>query len=822
MQVETPRFVHPPSISTMVVVAAAYCVTGRLGLLLAIPPGYATAIWPPSGIALAVVLLCGYRVVPGIILGSFLVNMWVAFDATTVAAMLQSVVLATSISLGAALQATVGAVMIRRCVGFPCPLDQEKDVGLFLFLGGPISCLVNATIGVSSLWIGGVLPGAMALFSWWTWWVGDSLGVLIVTPLVLIWTAEPRQGWRRRRIALAVPLGVVFTVTTVFFIYTSGWDRDRIQLAFAQQASSLGHTLANSFEGYLEVLHAIESFYASSREVDAHEFRAFVQGDLSRHVGIQALEWIPLVPDAERARYEAAMRQAGYQDFQITQREAQGQMARAARRDAYFPVTYVEPYETNKLALGFDLASNPARLEALRQARDTGEPVATARITLVQETGRQFGFLIFLPIYRNGLPHTTVEERRRNLHGFTLGVFRIGDIVESSLHLFDQKGIELALYDQMAPAGQRVLYGRQGWAQKEAGTATAAVDKENPVGMQWETTLTFAGREWLLRFTPTLDYLTARQTWQPWAVMAGGLLFTGMLGAFLLVVTGRTTSIEQLVTERTAELSRANTALEHEITERKQAEAALTRQARELFQANAELERSNKELDDFAYIASHDLKEPLRGIHNYSTFLLEDYADKLDDEGRDKLTTLTRLTQRMETLINSLLYYSRVGRVDLAIDDIDLNTMVAEVIDSLAIPLQEAGVETRFPAPLPTMRCDQVRVGEVFRNLITNAMKYNDKPQKWIEIGCIEDLQHGTPPVLYVRDNGIGIREKHHEAIFRIFKRLHGRDKYHGGTGAGLTIVKKIIERHGGHIWVESVHGDGTTFYFTLNDKEEA
>ena len=575
MQVEPPRFVHPPSIGAMLLVAAAYCVTGRLGLLLAISPGYATAVWPPSGIALAAVLLCGYRVVPGIVLGSFLVNLWTSFDATTIAAMLQSVVLASSISLGAALQAIVGAGLIRRCVGFPCPLDQEKDVGLFLLLGGPISCLVNATIGVSSLWIGGVIPGALTLFSWWTWWVGDSLGVLIVTPLVLIWTAEPRQVWRRRRIALAVPLGVAFTVTTVFFVYTSGWERDRIQLAFERQASSLGHTLANSFDGYLEVLHALESFYASSREVDEHEFRTFVQGDLARHVGIQALEWIPRVPDAERARYAEAMRRAGYPDFQITEREAQGQMVRAARRDAYFPVTYVEPYEMNKLALGFDLASNPARLEALRQARDTGEPVATARITLVQETGRQFGFLIFLPIYHNGLPHTTVEERRQNLQGFALGVFRIGDMVESSLHRFDQQGIALALSDQTAPEDQRVLYGRHGWAPQAAGTATDAGDKANPVGIHWETTHTFAGRHWLLRFTPTLAYLTARQTWQPWAVMAGGLLFTGMLGAFLLVVTGRTASIERLVTERTAALSRANTALEHEITERKQTESAL-------------------------------------------------------------------------------------------------------------------------------------------------------------------------------------------------------------------------------------------------------
>jgi PAS domain S-box-containing protein len=267
-----------------------------------------------------------------------------------------------------------------------------------------------------------------------------------------------------------------------------------------------------------------------------------------------------------------------------------------------------------------------------------------------------------------------------------------------------------------------------------------------------------------------------------------------------------------------------------DITERKRMEMQLRRQTQELIQANRELTDSNKELDDFAYIASHDLKEPLRGLNNYAVFLLEDYGKAFDDEGRAKLETLPRLAQRMEALIDSLLHYSRVGRVDLAFGEADLGQIVAEVCESLAISLQEAGIEIRIPTPLPTIWCDNARVGEIFRNLITNAMKYNDKPQKWIEIGvgaAADGRGPGTtnggaaPPALasrvfYVRDNGIGIREKHHEAVFRIFKRLHGRDKYQGGTGAGLTIVKKIVERHGGRIWLASTPGEGSTFYFTL------
>jgi len=243
----------------------------------------------------------------------------------------------------------------------------------------------------------------------------------------------------------------------------------------------------------------------------------------------------------------------------------------------------------------------------------------------------------------------------------------------------------------------------------------------------------------------------------------------------------------------------------------------MEKRTRELEEIKRELEQSNKELDDFAYIASHDLKEPLRGIHNYSKFLIEDYADKLDDEAQRKLHTLTRLTTRLETLIGSLLHFSRLGRVDLAIEETDLDAVVDEVIDSMHIRLQEEHVELRRPAALPSIRCDRSRIGEVFRNLVSNAMKYNDKPEPWIEIGWEDE----TPdPVFYVRDNGIGIKEKHQERVFQMFKRLHGREAYGGGTGAGLCIVSKLVEKHGGRIWLDSTPSEGTTFRFTLPGRD--
>ncbi|KST69556.1 ATP-binding protein [Mastigocoleus testarum] len=249
--------------------------------------------------------------------------------------------------------------------------------------------------------------------------------------------------------------------------------------------------------------------------------------------------------------------------------------------------------------------------------------------------------------------------------------------------------------------------------------------------------------------------------------------------------------------------------------------------ADELAKVNLELERSNDELDSFAYIASHDLKEPLRGIHNYSSFLMEDYEDVLDEEGISKLQTLIRLTQRMEDFIDSLLHFSRLGRAELSLQKTDLNELLDGVIDLIRVSQPETSLEISVPRRLPNISCDRIQINELLVNLISNAVKYNKNSCKQVEIGFIDTVEQLDPSlrqnmqfhdrvVLYVKDNGIGIPQKHYENIFRIFKRLHGKKAYGGGTGAGLTIAKKIIERHNGEIWLESEVGVGTTFFFTL------
>jgi len=250
--------------------------------------------------------------------------------------------------------------------------------------------------------------------------------------------------------------------------------------------------------------------------------------------------------------------------------------------------------------------------------------------------------------------------------------------------------------------------------------------------------------------------------------------------------------------------------------------------AERLADLNADLTRSNEELDAFAYVASHDLKEPLRGMHKYAHQLLEDATGR-DEEHKKKLDGLLRLTVRMDSLLDSLLHFSRVGRATLQTEETDLNEVVNESIEMVDARRADGPTEIAVPRALPHARCDRVRCREIFVNLLSNALKYNDKPQKRVAVGFIapgETRPPGAPDssadvtIFYVKDNGIGIPARHFDQVFKMFKRLHGRDEYGGGTGAGLTIVQKLVELHHGRVWLDSTPGEGSTFYFTLSGGE--
>jgi PAS domain S-box-containing protein len=254
-------------------------------------------------------------------------------------------------------------------------------------------------------------------------------------------------------------------------------------------------------------------------------------------------------------------------------------------------------------------------------------------------------------------------------------------------------------------------------------------------------------------------------------------------------------------------------AIARNVSERKQAEQKQAQLIQELERTNQEVEKVNQELKDFAYIVSHDLKAPLRGIKTLAEWISADYADKLGDNGKEQMDLLAGRVDRMHNLIDGILQYSRIGHVEEEKVMVNLNELVTEVIDLIAPP---ENITITIENELPTVECEQTRIMQVFQNLLSNAVKYMDKPKGRIKVGCIEEDGFWK---FSVADNGRGIEKKHYEKIFQLFQTLAPRDEFES-TGIGLTVTKKIVELYNGRIWVESEPGQGSTFFFTLPKQE--
>jgi signal transduction histidine kinase/CHASE1-domain containing sensor protein len=554
---------------SVLTLAVTYGIAGHLGRLLALPPGYATVLWPSSGLALGWVLIGGARVWPGIWLGSFLVNIGTAFHATDTPALLTSAAIPSAIGMGAAVQALVGASLIHRWVGFPNTLTRAKEIAALLVLGGPFSCLISATVGVTVLAISGQIPWKMYFIQWGVWWVGNTFGVLITAPLVLSWLPEARSIWRLRRISVALPLLVLVALALFVgvFGYTWAQERERLRALFEHDAEAVRYAIQNRLDESLRVLHVLGNFYSSISDMGGQTFHTFVQGLLPTHPGLRVLAWNPHAAGLQEMA-ETTVPGEESPDSQISTENAPGKLVQLAQLPEDMLLISVEPGMGNERRLGFDARSILWYSEELQQARDSGRPVVTSRLMLAQDSGPQFGLLVFVPSYGPGLLHTTAEERRQNLRGYVIGVFWIDDLVEAALQGLWRQGMVLRIEDEVAPAGQRLLYESRGQAAERAGWASDGGLWGKPAGMRWEATVKLAGHPWKLNITPTTEYLGALQSLRPWVMLGGGLLFTSLLGAFLLIITGRAVRIEQLMVERTAQLE-ASRRLEAEAGQRR-------------------------------------------------------------------------------------------------------------------------------------------------------------------------------------------------------------------------------------------------------------
>ncbi len=624
------------------------------------------------------------------------------------------------------------------------------------------------------------------------------------------------QTFVRKYWSIILTIIIGLGLSGIGFAFIRNWEQEKIKIEFEGLAKSKALAIEREVERSLEVLLSMRSFYDSSEEVSREEFRQFVNSALSRLESIQGLEWIPRVTAAEREEYEARAKADGYSNFQFKVRNEKGEMVTSGERDEYFPIYYLEPSSKNEEAIGFDLASNWERLNALEQARDSGKPIATAPIRLLlDEEEDEYGFLILLPIYQKQIVNNSPEDRRQNLLGFVSGAFRVRNLVEKTLiHLTDVSDpINIYIYDKLSASTAKLMYLMPGSTSLgkdpiKNGKVEALSNFEGRAQTQdfyAIETVNLPDREWLVIFTPTPEFLAARKFFNSWEVLAGGFLFTGAIAFYLYSNIDRTTKIEQLVGERTNELYQTNKKLESA------RDTALD---------------ATRAKSDFLATMSHEIRTPMNGVIGMTSLLLN---TELNLQQKDFVETIRTSGDLLLTIINDILDFSKIesGKLELEQQPLLVRSSVEEVLDLLAPKAREKGLELAYyiePSVPKGVIADVTRIRQVLMNLLSNAIKFTATGEVVVTVKA-KEIEIENEETIYqiefsVRDTGIGIPPEKQERLFQAFSQVDASiTRQYGGTGLGLVISKRLSELMGGKMWVETEVNKGSTFYFTIQAK---
>ncbi len=757
--------------------ALAYLLSAKLGLMLAVPPGYATPVFPASGIALAAVLIFGYRIWPGVFVGSFALNYWIGANPDSAAMAWTVMPLAIGIGLGAALQAIAGAYLVRRCSAYPLPFSDWRKVVTFLFWGGPASCLVNAVLGVSLLVMAGRIPQENFLYNAATWWIGDTFGVLIFAPLILMWSLSRNRMPVSKRVTATVPSAFAFVLAVLVAWNATSWERGRIQNQFDRQATFLALAFERSLYGDMMAVASLQSFVNTVGEFDHHEFHEFAHGVLAANRGIQALSWNPNVFEEERAAFEADVRRREGRVFHISERGQSGQLRPAAEREEYVVVRFIEPHDGNESAIGYDVASDPTRQQALTLARESGLPVATAPIDLVQETDHQAGVLIFAPVYtRTPSPIYSIHQPG-GLRGFVVGVLRMGDVVVNALGNLETEDVVIRLVDETT-ADSRLLY-----ENARAASGIPILKDEGLLGgsstLIYEYGHEFGGRRWTLRLSPTQEYIARHRPQNAWMILSGGLLLSGLVVAFTVVLVGRDDALTALVDELTV--------------------------------AKAEAVRASEAKSDFLAAMSHDLRTPLNAILGFSEVMRNRLFGKLGDSRYEGYAEdIHQSGQFLLNLVDDVLDTSKIeaGQFQLCEEAVDVPRLAADCAHMMSPMADESKVRLIVDCPdaVAPLRCDRRVVAQTLNNLLSNAVKFSHPHG---EVRTAVRSRDDGAVTIRVSDAGIGMSQKEKVRAlepFRQTRRIHAKQ----GTGLGLYLCLRFMELHGGTLDIRSKKGSGT------------
>ena len=787
------------TVEVILITAVAYFLLGYIGQLMAVPPGFATIIWPAAGLALAAVLAFGQRALPGVFIGAFSISVYIRISSgTEIYYWLIPILLA----LYATLQAHVGYLLVRRFVGLPMTYRKPAVIFRFLFITAVLSTLVGCTLSVLLLLQQGIISEENLLSTWLSWWTGDAIGVIFTLPWLL--SLFPRLAvtpFPRSRFTIASLAGFTLSAAVLCTLAINE-ERNKQTAEFNNDASTLANNLEASVSNATNILYSVAGLVKAEPNLTPTQFRRFTARILDENPVLQGLSWNIRVSGDNVHQLQARLQRSYSTEnpshkFAITERNANGELIPFAQRPLHVVVSFIEPFANNIKALGYDVYSQASRKEALKVAWETEQIYPTPPIMLVQDDSQQAGVLLFLPVKS--------EQQNSLQNGYATGVIRAQDLASLAFSkAANNKAI--LLMDPMAGIESGILYSKNLTAAQQQRLSSASVDEQQlseefPLLNRYEISL--GARSWVLYIANESIFI-----YQPWGVhllLASATLFAGLLGWFMIIVAGYTDEIEFEVDKRTKELSLTNQRLV--LSELRQNEAM------------QQAEKSNRAKSEFLANMSHEIRTPMNAILGLSRLGLKDHTP---DQAKDRFNKIHQAGELLLSIINDILDFSKIeaNKMNLESVTFSLREIIGQLDDLFRGQAESKGLSfsCRFGKISQAYFVgDSLRIKQVLANLLSNAIKFTHEGSVTMMVEQQEDSNGNNLLCCHIQDSGIGMSPELQAVLFEAFTQADSStSRVYGGSGLGMTISHRLTTAMGGELNVSSELGKGSEFTFTV------
>jgi signal transduction histidine kinase/ActR/RegA family two-component response regulator/integral membrane sensor domain MASE1 len=750
-----------------------YTVTGVASVYFAAANDFVSPLYLAAGLGLACVLGWGPRVLWAVGLGGASVSVFyqtVAAPSTPLPLMLT---LAVLVGLGAGLQAWAAQALTRARDGQDLSLENPGQILRFLLLAGPLACLVSAGVATTATVLVGGLPAEQALRFAFNWWAGDTLGVLIGTPMLLPLVGQPAALWRPRRRVVSIPLLVTTVLLTLAVRQLNAWHQERQYAVFLQSVEATTSAVQLRLHGYLHAVEALNGLMDASEEVSRVEFHRATRYWLGALDSVQALGWEERVARADLPAFEAAQRLEGLPGYRVYD----GIERRPPQGDEVLALRFIEPQSQNLRALGYNVLSRPETRSTYERARDTDTLQATQGFQLIQETGMQQGVVIYRPVY-DGEPQT-VSERRQTVRGALFLTLRMDDALASILR--DMPAHLAACLYESHPLGERLLGGTP---------ACVHLDARHPPRHLQRVPVAFAGQTWTLAVWARGPIPMAGDGATFWLLAVVGALLATALGTLLLVMTGHARSLQDAMEEA-----------------RRQ---------------HAVAEQANRAKSDFLSRMSHELRTPLNAVLGFAQVMELDTSAPLPPSQRRRVQQIQQAGWHLLDMIDDVLDISRLdsGNMRLNCAPMPVSDALEAALSMVQDKAQKQGITLQGPGPVPAdwgVHADATRLRQILTNLLSNAIKYN-RPHGSVTVSVSRqvDSAHQATLRVAVSDTGLGMSPAQQAQLFQPFNRLGREHSQTEGTGIGLVISRHLAELMHGTLEVASQADVGSTFTLVL------